>query len=55
MDRREVVKRIIDIIITEDVITEAEELAYQNDITLSEIWEDDDIIGMAVDDEVIYF
>lgn len=57
MKRAEVIKKIVEIIITQDDISEAEELAYQNAITLTEVWTDDEeeIIGMMVEDETIYF
>lgn len=57
MKRTEVIKKIVEIISTQDDISEAEELAYQNDITLTEIWDDtdDEIIGMMVEDETVYF
>lgn len=57
MTRAEVIKKIVEIISTQDDISEAEELAYQNDITLTEVWSDDEeeIIGMMVEDETIYF
>lgn len=57
MTRTEVMKKIVEIISTQDVIREAEELAYQNDIVLTEVWSDDgeEIIGMMVEDETIYF
>ena len=49
------IKQIIEIISTQDDILEAEELAYQNEITLTEVWGDDEIIRMLVEDETIYF
>lgn len=57
MTRAEAIKKVIEIISTQDSIGEAEEIAYQNDITITEVWDetDDEIIGMAVEDEVIYF
>lgn len=57
MAREEAIKKIIEIISTQDSIREAEEIAYQNDIVLTEVWSesDDEIIGMMVEDEVIYF
>lgn len=57
MAREEAIKKIIEIISTQDSIREAEEIAYQNDIVLTEVWSESDgeIIGMMVEDEVIYF
>lgn len=57
MTREEAIKKIIEIISTQDSIREAEEIAYQNDIVLTEVWSESDgeIIGMMVEDEVIYF
>lgn len=57
MAREEAIKKIIEIISTQDSIREAEEIAYQNDIVLTEVWSESDgeIIGMIVEDEVIYF
>ena len=57
MAREEAIKKIVEIISTQDCIKEAEEIAYQNDIVLTEVWSDDEekIIGMMVEDEVIYF
>ncbi len=57
MTRKEAIKKIVKIISTQDSIREAEEIAYQNGITLTEIWADneEEIIGTMVEDEVIYF
>lgn len=57
MTRTEAMKKIVEITSTQDIIREAEELAYQNDIVLTEVWSDDgeEIIGMMVEDETIYF
>lgn len=57
MTRTEAIKKVVEIISTQDSIREAEEIAYRNDITLTEVWDeaDDEIIGMMVEDEVIYF
>lgn len=57
MTRTEAIKKVVEIISTQDIIREAEEIAYQNGIVLTEIWSDDEeeIIGMMVEDEVIYF
>ena len=57
MTREEAIKKIIEIISTQDSIREAEEIAYQNDIVLTEVWSESggEIIGMMVEDEVIYF
>lgn len=33
----------------------AENMARENDIVLTEIWENDDIIGMMVDDITVYY
>ena len=57
MTRTEAIKKVVEIISTQDSIREAEESAYRNDITLTEVWDeaDDEIIGMMVEDEVIYF
>ena len=38
MTRKEAIKKIVKIISTQDSIREAEEIAYQNGITLTEIW-----------------
>ena len=57
MTRKEAIKKIVKIISTQDSIREAEEIAYQNDIVLTEVWSESggEIIGMMVEDEVIYF
>lgn len=57
MTRKEAIKKIVKIISTQDSIREAEEIAYQNGITLTEIWADneEEIIGTMVEDEEIYF
>lgn len=55
MKRAEVIKKVVEIISTQDDIREAEELARQNDITLTELWENDEIVGMMVEDDTIYF
>lgn len=57
MTREEAIKKIIEIISTQDSIRKAEEIAYQNDIVLTEVWSESggEIIGMMVEDEVIYF
>lgn len=55
MKRSEVIKRVVEIISTQDDISEAEEIAYKNNIALTEVWSDDEIIGMMVEDETIYF
>lgn len=55
MKRSEVINKVVEIISTQDDISEAEELARQNDITLAEVWENDEIIGMMVEDDTIYF
>lgn len=57
MTNTETIKKIIELINTQDDIREAEEIAYKNSITLTEIWSDDgeEIIGMMVEDETIYF
>lgn len=55
MKKTEVIKKIVEIISTQDDISEAEEIAYKNNITLTEVWSDDEIIGMMVEDETIYF
>ena len=55
MKRSEVIKKVVEIISTQDDISEAEELAYQNNIILTEVWKDNEIIGMMVEDETIYF
>lgn len=57
MTRTEAIKKVVEIISTQDIIREAEEIAYQNRIVLTEVWSDDEeeIIGMMVEDEVIYF
>lgn len=55
MKRSEVINKVVEIISTQDDISEAEELARQNDITLTEVWEDDEIKGMMVEDDTIYF
>ena len=57
MTREESIKKIIEIISTQDSIRKAEEIAYQNDIVLTEVWSESggEIIGMMVEDEVIYF
>ena len=57
MTREEAIKKIIEIISTQDSIRKAEEIAYQTDIVLTEVWSESggEIIGMMVEDEVIYF
>ena len=55
MSEQEARKLIIEIIKCEDVICAADILAREYAITLTEVWEDGEIIGIAVDDEVIYF
>ena len=55
MTRAAAIKKVVEIISTQDDISEAEEIAYKNDITLIEVWSDDEIIGMMVEDETIYF
>ena len=57
MKRVEAIKKIIEIISTQDNIREAREIAWQNNIALTELWSDDDqeIIGMMVEDDTIYF
>lgn len=57
MNRKEAIKRIINMIEHEDNIKEAFELAYSYSIEMAEIWSDDEeeIIGMMVEDDVIYY
>lgn len=52
--KKNVVKEIIDLF-EYDRAREAFEVARKYDICITEIWEDDEIIGMSVEDEVIYF
>ena len=53
--KKEILKKISDIISNEDDIKEAVELAQKYNITLTEIWTDDEIIGLMIEDETIYF
>lgn len=57
MTRIEIINKIEEIINTQEDISEAEELAYQNNIILTEIWDenDDEIIGMMIEDITVYF
>lgn len=57
MTNAEARRKIIELINTQDDIREAEGIAYENGITLTEIWADngEEIIGMMVEDETIYF
>ena len=57
MTRAEAIRRMVEIISTQDIITEAEEIANEYNICLSEVWSDDEeeIIGMMVEDITIYF
>ncbi len=55
MTQKEVMKKLFNIISNEDDIREAEELAYQNNIALTEVREGNEIIGIAIEDEVVYF
>ena len=41
--------------IENDVMSLAYNLAYVYDITLAEIWSEDEIVGMMVDDITIYY
>ena len=56
MKRSEVIKKIIEIISTQDDIREAWDLACENDIFVSEVWNenDEEIIGYAIEDDIIY-
>lgn len=55
MTREEAYSKIYNIIANEDIIDEAVSLAREYNIILEEIWEDDEIVGMMVEDEPIYF
>ena len=57
MTREEAIKRITNIVENEDDITGAFELACTYGVEMCEIWSDDEeeIIGMMVEDEVIYY
>lgn len=57
MTRQEAIKKIIHILETEEESKEAFRLAYDYNVELEEIWSDDgeEIIGMCVEDEYIYF
>ena len=52
MSRADVIKVIINDIINCDHVDY--DLALRHDIEISEIWENDEIIGLAVEDDVIY-
>lgn len=53
--REKAYKKIVNIITNDEVIDEAIELARFYNIVLTEIWEEDEIVGMMVEDEPIYF
>lgn len=55
MTREAAIKNVIELLELDD--TEAFELAYRFDIVLTEIWndEDEEIIGMMVEDTTLYF
>lgn len=53
MNREDAIRVIIDDIITCDHIDY--DLALRHNIEICEIWEDGNIIGLGVEDEVIYF
>ena len=57
MKREDIVNKIIEIISTQDDIREAWDLACENDIFVSEVWNEneEEIIGVAVEDDIIYF
>lgn len=55
MTRNEAFKIVVDICTNCDNIKPAFELARLFNITLTDIWEDEEIIGIAIDDEVIYY
>lgn len=48
------IKKICELL-ENDFTEKAFKLARENNITLEEIWEDDEIIGIAVEDEIVYF
>lgn len=57
MTKREAIKQVIDMLESNNTVKEKEvyEIAYKYDIVISEIWNDEDIIGLTVEDDVIYF
>ena len=59
MTKQNAMKKVIELLQSNDVTKEHEafEIAYKFDITLTEIWDDkdDEIIGMMVEDETLYF
>lgn len=59
MTKEAVIKQVIELLESNDTEKENEafELAYKFDIALTEIWDDEDeeIIGMMVEDTTLYF
>lgn len=59
MTKEAVIKQVIELLESNDTEKEKEafELAYKFDIALTEIWDDEDeeIIGMMVEDTTLYF
>lgn len=57
MTKKEAIKQVIEMLESNNAIKEKEayEIAYKYDIVISELWDDDDIIGLTVEDDVIYF
>ena len=57
--KKTAIKQVIELLESNDVVNEnkAFEIAHEFDIVLTEIWDDEDeeIIGMMVEDETIYF
>lgn len=59
MTKKTAIKQVIEMLESNNTTKEKEayEIAYKFDIVITEIWDDndDEIIGLLVDDEVIYF
>lgn len=55
MSRNEAHRTIIQMLESDAPLCVVENIARENDIVLTEIWENDDIIGMMVDDITVYY
>lgn len=55
MSKEDVRRVIIEVLESDAPVCIAENMARDNDIVLTEIWENDDIIGMMVDDITVYY
>lgn len=51
----EVVAKIISVLESDAPVCIAEELARDNGVVLTEVWENDEIVGMMVDDITVYY